>query len=95
MYLYLYTIMKKSLIICRNMLGQKKKANFTNKFHFIDKHRFQIVESPIKNNLYCNLYNLWRLTLEHHKPIVLGGDHSLAISTLSSSICKYTHNLKI
>lgn len=95
MYLYLYTGMKKSLIICKNMLGQKKKANFTNKFHFIDKHRFHIVESPTKNNLYCNLYKLWRLTLDHDKPTVLGGDHSLAISTLSSSICKYGQNIKI
>ena len=87
--------MKNPLIICRNMLGQHKKANFTNKFNFIDETKYNVIHSDDKNNLHSNLHNLWKLTLEYKNPIVLGGDHSLAISTLSSSICKYGQDIKV
>lgn len=87
--------MKNKLILCKNMLGQQKKANFTNKFNFINKNRYDIITSSDSNNLYSNLFDLWKITNEHNRPTVLGGDHSLAISTLSSSIFKYGTDIKI
>ena len=84
----------KNLIICKNMLGQKRKANYINKFNFIDKTYNKAYTKDV-NNLYMNLFNLYRKNIKKNNNIVIGGDHSLAISTLSSTIMKYGPNNKI
>ena len=59
-------------------------TNNNAQINFINKNRYDIITSVHSNNLYSNLFGLWKLTNKHKNPTVLGGDHSLAISTLST-----------
>ena len=73
------------------MLGQTKKANFS-KFQNIFKPDIDI---KLKNNINMDLTELYNVNNKTNKPFNIGGDHSLSIASVSSSIHKYGPDIKI
>lgn len=54
------------------------------------------IECPITDNLYQNIENLYSENKKiDDKRINIGGDHSMAIATVSDSLEKYGNNLKV
>ena len=55
----------------------------------------KVIESPVKDDLHINLYNLYQKNVLVNGPRVnVGGDHSMSIATVADSIQRYP-NLKV
>lgn len=85
----IYYIMK-NMIFIRNMLGQKNRCSFKN----IEKE-LKISSLTTHNNLKKNLFLLYNYNNNVKKCLNIGGDHSLSIATLSSSIHKHGNDIKV
>ena len=82
--------MSKKMIFFKNMMGQKKRSTFSHVNH-IFKSPTLLTNRNITNNL--NL--LYRHLCKNKTNLVLGGDHSLSIATLSYSLRNHGNNLKV
>ena len=80
----------RNLVFFRNMLGQKKGCSF----HGIENN-LKTSSLHLKNDLKKDLLSLYKYNNNVKKCINIGGDHSLSIATLSSSIYKYGNNIKV
>ena len=85
-----------NFIFFQNNLGQKKNGfnNTIEKFddYLKNKNKKNI---QITNDLFINLNNLYNeICKNKEKKIIIGGDHSMAISTVADSLNKYD-NLKV
>lgn len=80
----------KKLIFFKNMLGQKNKCSFKN----IEYH-LKIPSLMTHNNLKKDLFLLYEYNNNVQNSINIGGDHSLSIATLSSSINIHGPDIKV
>ena len=80
----------RNLIFFRNMLGQKKICTFQN-----IETKLKISSLHLKNDLKQDLFSLYKFNNYYKKCINIGGDHSLSIATLSSSIYQHGNNIKV
>ena len=72
------------------MLGQKNKCSFKN----IEKE-LKISSIMLHNNLKKDLFLLYEYNNNVQNSINIGGDHSLSIATLSSSINIHGPDIKV
>ena len=77
----------KYAILFKNMLGQRKPCSFRN----IEK-KLKIKSLPLKHNLSKDLFSLYNYNNDEQIRLNIGGDHSISIATLSSSIKKHGNN---
>lgn len=80
----------KNFVFFKNMLGQKKQC----KFHKIEKH-LDIHCFKLRHNLKDDLFSLYKHNSQNKNCFTIGGDHSLSIATLSSSIYKHGNDIKV
>lgn len=82
--------MSKKVVFFKNMMGQTKKCNFQHV-----NHLFKCPVISTNRNISYNLNSLNNYLYKNNTDVVLGGDHSLSISSLSNSIKKHGNNFKV
>ena len=82
--------MNKKVVFFKNMMGQKKQCNFQ---HI--NHVFKCPVISTNRNINNNLNSLHNYIHKNKTNVVLGGDHSLSIATLSNSLKTHGNNFKV
>lgn len=80
----------KYAILFKNMLGQRKPCSFRN-----IEEKLKIKTLPLKYNLSKDLFSLYNYNNNEQIRLNIGGDHSISIATLSSSIKKHGNKIKV
>lgn len=80
----------KHAILFKNMLGQRKPCSFRN-----IEQKLKIKSLPLNNDLSKDLFSLYNYNNNEQIRLNIGGDHSISIATLSSSIKKHGNNIKV
>lgn len=80
----------KNFVFFKNMLGQGKKCCFKQ----IEK-KLDVRSLTLNNNLKQDLLSLYNHNNKVQNCFNIGGDHSLSIATLSSSIYKHGNDIKV
>lgn len=82
--------MSKNMVFFKNMMGQKKRSTFSHV-----NHVFKCPTLSTNRNISNNLNLLYRYLCKNKTNLVIGGDHSLSIATLSYSLRNYGNNFKV
>ena len=80
----------RNFVFFKNMLGQKKQCKFHKIEKKLDMHCFKL-----RHNLKEDLFSLYKHNIQNKNCFTIGGDHSLSIATLSSSIYKHGNDIKV